>query len=545
MPGQKMKTKLFLSVLVWIGFMSVGNGQFFFNGVAVATNDSCVQLTSATNGVSGSVWNETKINLNESFDVALQIFLGCKDDDGADGIVFGFQPLNTSIGGAGGGIGFEGIVPSVGIEFDTWQNPIFADPFEDHIAIIRNGNLSHMPGNNLAGPVSASATSSNIEDCQYHELLVRWNANTLTLTVFFDCEERLSYTGDIVNEIFDGDPEVFWGFTSATGGANNRHEICFTYTTFLDQLEDVVVCPGGQVELQARGGVSYRWTPEAGLSNPNIPNPVAAPSVATLYTVEITDECNIPFYDEVMVDVAGDSVFFDLGPDTSLCEGELLFLDVTTPTATYQWSNGPTTPNLTIDRSGIYAVTVTRTDTFCISSDKIFASYTRLPQVDLGPNIELCEGQDTVLNAFFAEAESYEWQTGADTDTLVVDEEGIYSVSVINKCGVAIDQILVEFDDCNEIYIPNAFSPNGDGINDILTIRDGGDTELVHFFRIFDRWGGLVHEVQDFLPNDNRFGWNGKIRGKLASQGVYTYVMQATFRDGKTLFFGGDITLLR
>ena len=279
---------------------NAGIGQFFFNGMAVATNDSCVQLTSATNGVSGSVWNETKINLNESFDVALQIFLGCKDADGADGIVFGFQPLSTSIGGAGGGIGFQGITPSIGIEFDTWQNDQFADPFEDHIAIIQNGNLSHLPGNNnnLAGPVSASASTGNIEDCAYHELLVRWNANTLTLTVFFDCEERLSYTGNIVEEIFNGDPEVFWGFTSATGGANNRHEVCFSYTTFLDQLEDVVVCPGGQVELPARGGVRYKWTPEEGLSNPNIPNPIAAPTSSTLYTVEITDECNIPFYDD-------------------------------------------------------------------------------------------------------------------------------------------------------------------------------------------------------------------------------------------------------
>ena len=135
----------------------------------------------------------------------------------------------------------------------------------------------------------------------------------------------------------------------------------------------------------------------------------------------------------VLVEVAGDSVFFDLGPDTSLCEGELLFLDVTTPTAIYQWSNGPTTPDLTIDRGGIYAVTVTRTDTFCISSDKIFVSYTQFPRVNLGPDIELCEGQDTMLNAFFEEAESYEWQNGVTTDTLVVNQEGLYSVNVVQQ----------------------------------------------------------------------------------------------------------------
>ena len=79
-----------------------------------------------------------------------------------------------------------------------------------------------------------------------------------------------------LNEVFGGDPNVFWGFTSATGGARNLHQVCYGYTTFLDGFEDVVICPGGQFQIKLSGGVKYHWTPETGLSNPNIANPVAA-----------------------------------------------------------------------------------------------------------------------------------------------------------------------------------------------------------------------------------------------------------------------------
>ena len=302
-------------------------GQFILNGEAVQTDNSCYRLTRPVNGAAGSIWNPDKIDLNKSFEVVMDIYLGCKDEDGADGIVFGLQPVTTSIGTAGGGIGFQGITPSLGIEFDTWQNFSLSDPEYDHIAVIRQGDLNHSTANNLAGPVQASATNTNIEDCNFHSLRVSWDAGAKKLTIYFDCEPRLVADIDMVNEIFGGDPEVFWGFTSATGAANNLHQVCFNYTTFLDQIPDVVMCPGGQVQLRATGGRSYSWSPAEGLSNPNIANPIASPARTTTYTVEARDACGIPFYDEVRVEVAGDPVFFDLGPDTAICEGQMLLLD--------------------------------------------------------------------------------------------------------------------------------------------------------------------------------------------------------------------------
>ena len=285
--------------------------QFFLNSSAIAVNDSCYQLTSANNWEVGSIWNGSLVSLEESFDVFVDIYLGCLDETGADGIVFGLQPISTSIGVGGGDIGFGGVTPSLGVEIDTYQNTSFADPFADHIAIVQDGNLNHNTlAGSLAGPVQASSINANIEDCSYHPLRVTWDATNNTLAVYFDCELRLSYTSDIINTIFGGDPLVYWGFTSATGGLNNVHQVCFSYTSFIDEFEDQVICPGESIQLEASSGQSYSWSPSIGLSATDIPNPIASPNETTLYTVEIIDDCGVAFYDDLLITVDNDQ--FDL-----------------------------------------------------------------------------------------------------------------------------------------------------------------------------------------------------------------------------------------
>lgn len=204
-----MQRKLYYFSLLFLFSLSA-NGQFSLNGTAIELPNGCYQLTYNELDNSGSIWYENKISLDSSFVLLMDIFLGCEDAFGADGLVIGFQPISTSIGTGGGGIGFLGVAPSLGIEFDTWQNTPFSDPFFDHIAFIQDGILDHNNSNNLAGPVPISATTNDVEDCEYHELKVTWDAETKTIEVFFDCQWRLSYQGDIVNDIFNGDSEVFW-----------------------------------------------------------------------------------------------------------------------------------------------------------------------------------------------------------------------------------------------------------------------------------------------------------------------------------------------
>ena len=198
--------------------------QYILNGAATQNTCNCYTLTPASFTQAGSVWNGTKINLNNLFDFSFNVYLGCQDVNGADGIVFILQPNSTSLGSTGEGLGFIGITPSVGISLDTWQNFNLNDPAYDHISIQINGNATH--GSDLAGPVQASTTSENIEDCEWHVFRITWNPATQSLKAYFDDHLRVETQINLIGTIFNNDPNVYWGFTAATGGANNLQQFC-------------------------------------------------------------------------------------------------------------------------------------------------------------------------------------------------------------------------------------------------------------------------------------------------------------------------------
>lgn len=205
-------------------------------------------MTPAVNTQAGSVWNSNKINLNNPFDYSFNVFLGCTDANGADGIVFILQPLSTSIGGSGGGMGFTGIVPSIGITLDTWQNTDLNDPVFDHISIQANGNAVH--GTDLSGPVQASQGSDNVEDCQWHIFRISWNPATQFLRAYFDGVLRVEAQVNLISTIFNNDPNVYWGFTAATGGANNLQQFCTALNpAFSTNAANNAVCIGEPISF--------------------------------------------------------------------------------------------------------------------------------------------------------------------------------------------------------------------------------------------------------------------------------------------------------
>jgi gliding motility-associated-like protein len=189
------------------------------NAAQIACNE--YRLTNAANAQSGSVWNNSKINLAQSFDFIFSVFLGSNDSPGADGMAFVLQPISTSVGTSGGGLGFQSINPSVGITIDTYQNAVDNDPAYDHIAFQINGNINHTSANNIAGPITAINGSNNIEDGAWHLFRVVWDATTKTYTAYIDGSLRLTVVKDFVLDVFAGDPLVYWGFTASTGGENN------------------------------------------------------------------------------------------------------------------------------------------------------------------------------------------------------------------------------------------------------------------------------------------------------------------------------------
>ena len=239
------------AVVLMITFYT-SKAQFVLNGDAVSLGGDCYQLTEETTFSAGSIWYETLINLEENFEINFQLNMGDLDASGADGMYFVLQPVGTGLGDAGGGMGYLGITPSLGIEFDTYQNGDYGDPAYDHIAIQYNGELDHAGIYNLDGPAQIVAGEPNIEDGEYHFVKITWDAGDQHLQVFVDCEYRVGFITevfDIIETIFAGDPEVYFGFTAGTGSLYNNQIICFEYTTEIDALEDVTICPGDSVQF--------------------------------------------------------------------------------------------------------------------------------------------------------------------------------------------------------------------------------------------------------------------------------------------------------
>ncbi|NUQ26855.1 MAG: gliding motility-associated C-terminal domain-containing protein [Saprospiraceae bacterium] len=164
----------------------------------------------------------------------------------------------------------------------------------------------------------------------------------------------------------------------------------------------------------------------------------------------------------------------------------------------------------------------------------------------LGPDTTLCVGESLVIDATVTVATSYTWQDGASTPVYTVLSPGVYQleVEIGHKCSFS-DTLVVQYNSCSicNIYFPNAFSPNSDGINDDFRVYF--DTETCRFesysLKIFNRWGGLVFESNDpFEP------WSGKINSKNAAQGVYTYLVSYQLEGASQIDeHAGSISLVR
>jgi Bacterial lectin/GEVED domain/Secretion system C-terminal sorting domain/N-terminal domain of BNR-repeat neuraminidase len=263
--------------------------QFTVNGDSYMTAVNGFLMTEDRTSQSGTVWCNYKIDLSQDFQIDLSANFGFSDA-GADGMYFVLQNQCTSTGGSGGSIGFGGIRPSLGVEFDTYCNGIYNDPTSDHVAIMKNGYLNHAnPLSNLAGPV----TISNLENGGWKNISILWTASTTSLEVEINASNVISYTGDIVNDIFGGEPYVFWGFTGGTGANHNRQWIYVdSFPVNSGALPDIYCNPCNEQVSVSTGAGSYTWSPNDGsIDDPTIYNPTFTPTVTTEYTVLIEDAC--------------------------------------------------------------------------------------------------------------------------------------------------------------------------------------------------------------------------------------------------------------
>ncbi len=121
-----------------------------------------------------------------------------------------------------------------------------------------------------------------------------------------------------------------------------------------------------------------------------------------------------------------------------------------------------------------------------------------------------------------------------------------YAVVVTDRNGcTAGASVLINVEKERNIYVPNVFSPNNDAVNDIWFVNGGLGVKTIKVLKVFDRWGELMYEANNFLPNDPSYGWDGRFKGSVMQPAVFVYFMEVEFIDGQTIPYKGDITIVR
>ena len=231
----KMHPRLFLFTLLFsvISYSTQAQSSvkdFLLDNSATIISDECIRLTPDIPYVSGSAWYKKAIDLNMPFEMVICLVLGEKDLEGADGITFVFHP-RIQTGFRGEGMGFGGLRPSLGLEFDTYQNYHLNDPVDDHLAVMINGQTFHgfdYPPINL----------TNLEDGGRHRLRITWDPEEKKLDIYLDGELQLGYSADLVGNVFGGNSKIYWGVTAATGRLSNFQDICIKKLIFAEAIED-------------------------------------------------------------------------------------------------------------------------------------------------------------------------------------------------------------------------------------------------------------------------------------------------------------------
>ncbi len=404
-------------------------------------------------------------------------------------------------------------------------------------------------------------------ECYYFQMYVAMDTPgkylTQTLGAYFSKQPLLGTTTEMLParpQVLDvtlsrGDPALRWekvsGFITAQGGetyltvGSFYKEPAFLgfYYVFIDDItlvplkldlgRDTTLCGRKstyRLNATTPGALDYLW-------NDGSTNPTLLVSRPGSYSVRVTTDCKI-LRDTVKVDYALD---FDLGPDTTLCNGRSLTLTVPfSASASYQWQDGTAQNRYTVSRAGQYIVRVKQAT--CIAADTIQVRYIRPPELELGPDKELCGTELFTIKPVVAQGQ-FAWLDDFSGMDRTVSSSGVFRASVRNECATVTDSIAIDYDACGcLLYTPTAFTPNGDGVNDVFSTVACGDITLVSL-SIFSRWGEVI-----FHADKPPFVWDGFYRGQACQDDVYTWSVQYRLTNRRTVLLKqqqGPLLLIR
>jgi gliding motility-associated-like protein len=321
---------------------------------------------------------------------------------------------------------------------------------------------------------------------------------------------------------------------------------------------DVTVCKGSTSTLTASGAQNYQWSPSIGLSCSNCATPVATVTDSITYQVTGTNVYGCEKTEAVKVNVIP-NIEMLVSPNDTLCAGFQVQL-FARGAERYEWSPSAglnnafiASPVATPTVSTRYRVIGHSTGSCFSDTGYVFIQVAPVPGVNAGPDIEGQTGSTVNLAATAqGNVTSWSWSPSAGLScndcpnpVLTISGNTTYELTVKNRYGCTAKDSLrvITFCKSSQVFVPNAFTPDGDGVNDMLMVR--GEGIFVKSFRIFNRWGNLVFEKLNFAPNDPTYGWNGKVKGIAAAPDVFVYIAEVTCDNGTVYFHKGNTTLLK
>ncbi|MBK9274862.1 MAG: gliding motility-associated C-terminal domain-containing protein [Flavobacteriales bacterium] len=301
---------------------------------------------------------------------------------------------------------------------------------------------------------------------------------------------------------------------------------------------DATACTGEPVLLDAGNpGSTYAWSTGATTRT------ITAATAGT-YTVLVTTAqgCTGSF-DAAVTFVPWPVV--DLGPDTALCQGDVLTLDAGNPGAAYTWSTGATARTIDVVQNGTYSVTVD--NGYCSVSDAVVTGFNPRPSSMPVHQIFTCLDEEPHFVVIDAgnPGSRFDWSSGETAQIILAGAYGWYFVDITNtfNCGLRDSVKVNEFCPAS-IYVPNTFTPNADGIND--TWGPVGKNVATMELIVFDRWGGVLWQTNS--PTDQ---WDGTAHGAEVPNEVYVWKMRYRFVDDEQGGVGmeqermGHVTVMR
>jgi gliding motility-associated-like protein len=444
----------------------------------------------------------------------------------------------------------------------TWQGSnIFNVPAGNYTVIAR------VIGSNCRGSVTATITeptalnafaSTAASTCAGNDGIINITASGGTINYFYSIDNGVTYQN---NNVFLTPPGNYPAIKIKDANG------CITTTSALVDLDDqmflnagadTTICAGQSITfspLTNTGTNTFRWTPAQSLNDNSIKNSIATPVDTTRYFLNAAwGVCNRT--DDILVSVLHKPVPF-AGKDTTICDKTVGLLNGRASnlsgTVNYAWSpaakvSPANTGSVTArsDTTQLYTLTVTDNYgcNFFVSDDVL---------VTMRPPVPAFAGNDTNAvygvphQLFGSGGKSYLWTPSSTLNSPFLQNpmatlynDSHFSLLVTDDIGCTnTDDVFIKVYKGPTYYIPNAFTPNGDGANDIFRATPVG-ISVTDYFAVYNRMGEMVFITREWLK-----GWDGTYKGKKADAGTYVWMIKGSDKYGKVVEMKGTVILIR